>query len=117
MVEHCAKALPDEGCGLFAVAEGTVTAVFPTDNLDRSPVGYTVPPQQHHDALVAAEMNGWEIGGTFHSHPSGRAVPSRRDVKGALDPDWIHLILELGDDAVIRAWRIRGGRAREVILR
>jgi [CysO sulfur-carrier protein]-S-L-cysteine hydrolase len=116
IIEHCVRALPDEGCGLFAVANGTVIGVYPTDNLERSPTAYTIPPRQHHAALLAAEAEGWHLGGTFHSHPAARAVPSRRDIEGALDPEWIHLIVEPGNEPIIRAWRIQGGRATEVAI-
>jgi [CysO sulfur-carrier protein]-S-L-cysteine hydrolase len=116
IVEHCVQALPEEGCGLFAVEGDEVKAIYPTANLDRSPAGYTVPPQQHHDALVAAEAKGWTLGGSFHSHPLTRPVPSRRDIAAALDPEWIQLIVGLGGEIDIRAWRIRGGRVTEVAI-
>ena len=116
IVEHCVKALPAEGCGLFAMADGAVTAVYPTHNLEGSRTTYTIPPQQHHDALLAAEGDGWQLGGAFHSHPATRAIPSRRDIEGALDPEWVHLIVEPGGDPIIRAWRIQAGRATELAV-
>lgn len=56
------------------------------------------------------------MGGSFHSHPGGPAVPSPRDVEAALDPEWIYLIVGLRVSPDLRAWSIAGGRAAEVAL-
>lgn len=93
ILEHCVAELPNEGCGLLAVSNGVVTKVYPTSNQDVSPISYTIPPQEHYDALVDAESQGWEIGGVFHSHPRGPAKMSATDVSRALEPDWIYVVV------------------------
>lgn len=117
IVEHCVSELPKEGCGLLAMDGDRVVKVYPTPNLDESPVSYTVPPQEHFAALTDAESNGWELGGVFHSHPSSPARPSAIDVQRALDPRWLYLVVGMGDGTVeIRAWSIDGGRVEAVAL-
>jgi proteasome lid subunit RPN8/RPN11 len=116
MVAHCLDALPNEGCGLYAVSDGGVVAAYPTSNSDRSPRSFTVPPAEHHAALLDATANGWELGGSFHSHPGGRAVPSSLDLNGALDPDWIYVIIGVRGEPEVRAWRIRSLIEEEVAL-
>lgn len=98
IVDHCIAELPNEGCGLLAVDQGQVVRVYPTRNEDASPHSYTIPPQEHYDALVDAEGNGWEIGGVFHSHPHGPAEMSSVDRAKALDPEWLHVVVGMGAD-------------------
>jgi proteasome lid subunit RPN8/RPN11 len=92
-----------------------VVQAYPVANVERSPVRYTVDPDGHFAALRAAEESGWSLGGAYHSHPRSAAVPSRSDVAGALDPQWLHLIVGLaGPEPELRAWRIVAGDAVEV---
>lgn len=73
-----------------------VVEVYPTDNADSSPTSYTIPPQEHLEALNDAESKGWRIGGVFHSHPDGPAQLSATDIEKALEPDWIYVVVGLG---------------------
>lgn len=98
IIDHCLAVLPNEGCGLLAVADGRVVGVYPTANEDASPTSYTIPPQEHYDALVHAEAKGWRIGGVFHSHPRGPAAMSSVDLDKALDPEWVYVVVGLGGD-------------------
>lgn len=117
IIDHCAQTLPNEGCGLIASdGSGKVVGIYPTANLDKSPTGYTVPPQEHFAALSDAESNGWELSGVFHSHPHGSARPSMVDVAAALDPEWVYLVVGLLGEPVIRAWRIRQREIEEISL-
>lgn len=116
IVDHCLSASPNEGCGLFAVDDGRLVEVYRTANAAESPTGYTVPPEEHLRAIEDAESRGWEIGGVFHSHPTGTARPSMVDVNNALDPSWIYLVVGLAGEPELRAWRIGDGDIEEVTL-
>lgn len=106
IIDHCHRALPNEGCGLLALDGDRIMEVYPTANADESPVSYTIPPQDHYDAVMAAESNGWEIRGAFHSHPNGPARMSETDLERALEPGWLYLVVALdGPEPVIGAWR------------
>ncbi len=117
MIDHCLSELPNEGCGLIAMDGNKVVAVYPTGNDEASPSGYTVPPKDHFAALTDAESRGWELSGVFHSHPNGTAEPSMVDVRSALDPEWVYLVVGLaGEDPAIRGWRIALERPDEILL-
>jgi proteasome lid subunit RPN8/RPN11 len=117
IIDHCRKALPNEGCGLIASDDqGEVVAVYPTANLDQSPTGYTVPPNEHHEALLEAESHGWVLSGVFHSHPKGSAMPSMVDVESALESEWLYLVVGLSGTPAIRGWRIRRSEIEEISL-
>lgn len=98
LIDHCVSELPNEGCGLLAMDGDRVVGVYPTSNADASPTAYTIPPQEHFDALTDAESRGWRIGGVFHSHPHGPAEMSTTDLERALEPDWLYLVVGLGTD-------------------
>lgn len=116
ILDHCAAAAPAEGCGLFAVFDGVVRAVYPTGNDAVGLDSFVVPPTEHYAAFEHAEEHGWELGGSFHSHPRGEAVPSPRDIADALDPQWIYLVVGPEAEPLMRAWRIRSGTVFEVAL-
>jgi proteasome lid subunit RPN8/RPN11 len=116
MVAHCLDALPNEGCGLYAVDGHRVVEVYPTANADQSPRSFTVPPEEHYAALADATGRGWSLGGSFHSHPGGRAEPSGHDLAGALEPEWVYLVVGLRGEPEVRAWRIRRLLEEEVML-
>ena len=99
IIEHCLSELPNEGCGLLAMEGDRIVKVYPTSNADASPSSYTVPPQEHYDALIDAESKGWRIGGVFHSHPRGAAEMSSIDREKALEREWVYLVVGLGGGA------------------
>lgn len=105
MIDHCVGSLPNEGCGLLAVSEREVLAVYPTSNGDRSPVAYTVPPDEHYDAVIQAEQRGWEINGVFHSHPKGPPVLSLTDLEEMVHPSWLYVVIGLSGEPTVRGWR------------
>lgn len=116
IVEHCLSGVPNEACGLLAMDDDRIVEVYPTSNLDASPVSYTVPPEEHFAALTDAESNGWELGGVFHSHPTGSARLSMVDVRRALEPDWLYVVVGLRGGVEIRGWRIEAGQVEPVGL-
>lgn len=120
MIAHARFAHPDEACGLLAVDQrGSLRMAYCLTNSKRSPVAFTIDPEEHFGAMTHAERRGWAIGGVFHSHPATPAAPSRTDLAADLDPEWLHFIVGLTDPdrPEVRAWRIGHGRAAEVPLR
>lgn len=106
IVAHARFCHPYEACGLFATdGNGTIRFVYACTNRARSRTRFVVDPTEHFRAIQHAEALGWVIGGAFHSHPAGAAVPSAADEAGALDPEWFHVLV--GRDEV-RAWHIDG---------
>jgi proteasome lid subunit RPN8/RPN11 len=117
IVMHAHFCSPYEACGLIAFDEtGRPRMAYCLTNVERSPRHFTVAPQEHFGALRHAERHGWTIGGAFHSHPHAEARPSPRDVAGALDPDWVHLIVGPLRAPRLRAFRIRDGSSRELAI-
>lgn len=124
IVGHCYDGLPDEACGLLVgpvvdpltarEASGTVSEVFPAVNADRSARTYTVDGKDYLRASRAADDLGHEIIGIWHSHTHTDPYPSPTDVRQAVDPMWVYVIVSLRDEApMLRAFRIRDERIAE----
>jgi len=97
ILAHAENCAPNECCGLVAVDDlGRLRFAYPLSNADPSPISYTIDPDEHFRAMRHAESMGWEIGGVFHSHPGGTAMPSMIDVQMALEPDWLYLVAAPG---------------------
>ncbi|HTL87394.1 MAG TPA: M67 family metallopeptidase [Acidimicrobiia bacterium] len=123
IVGNCYDGLPDEACGLLlgpmvdGEATGRVAEARPCRNADASARTYTVDPKDMLAAMRAAEAMGVEIVGVWHSHTHTDAYPSPTDVRQAVDPAWLYVIVSLRDQApVLRAYRIRDERIAEVAV-
>ncbi len=123
MIGHCYDGLPDEACGMLAgrlrpgslEPDGRIDAVYPCKNADASARTYTVDSRDLIRALRDAESRGLELVGVFHSHTHTEAWPSATDVRQAVDPNWLYVIVSLKDgDPVLRSFRIIDGNIGEV---
>jgi proteasome lid subunit RPN8/RPN11 len=119
MVKHAYACHPEESCGLLAgPGDGDVRHVFPTTNILHSPTNYTIDPKEHLSAIRAADAEGMEIIGVFHSHPHTVGYPSVTDVSLAPDPTWLYVLVGMEDfeAPTVRGFRIRDGAIDEVQL-
>jgi proteasome lid subunit RPN8/RPN11 len=120
IVAHCYFGYPDEACGLLAgpvvgsEATGFVSEVYPAVNADASSRTYTVDGRDFLRASRDAEARGDEVVGVWHSHTHTDAYPSATDVRQAVDPMWVYVIVSLRDEVpTLRAYRIRNGEIAE----
>lgn len=116
MVAHGRFTFPEEAVGLLASDDaGDMRMAYCGTNVLRSRSRYTLDPTEHYRALRHAEGNGWAISGVFHSHSASPAYPSPSDIAGALEPDWLYVVVSLADwaQADVRAFWIRKGRVVE----
>jgi proteasome lid subunit RPN8/RPN11 len=117
VVAHCYDGLPDEACGLLAgpvtadgEPTGVVTAVYPCTNADGSARTYTVDSRDLIKAMRDAESRGEELVAVWHSHTHSDAYPSDTDVRQAMEPNWLYLVVSLKHaEPVLRTYRIRDG--------
>jgi proteasome lid subunit RPN8/RPN11 len=120
VIAHCFDGFPDEACGLFSgpmgegAPTGVVTEAHPCRNADASARTFTVDPRDYLTATRTAEARGDDIVGVWHSHTHTDAYPSSTDVRQAVDPAWLYVIVSLRHgEPVLRAYRIRDGRIAE----
>ena len=76
---------PNESCALlFGKKENeklSVSEVFIAENVDGSPVNFTISNEQLIQGYQMAEEKGLEVIGIFHSHPNSEPYPSSTDKK------------------------------------
>ncbi len=120
ILAHCYFGLPDEACGLLAgpvvagEATGLVNEVYPAVNADASSRTYTVDGKDYLRASRDAESRGDDVIGVWHSHTHTDAYPSPTDIRQAVDPMWLYVIVSLRDEVpMLRAFRIRDGAVAE----
>jgi len=122
VVAHCFDGLPDEACGLLSgpitpdlEPTGEVHRVSPCVNADASARTYTVDSRDLLRSMRDAEANDTELIGVWHSHTHTDAYPSDTDVRQAMEPGWVYVLVSLKHaEPVMRAFRIRNGEVAEV---
>ena len=100
---------------LDGVPTGVVSDARPAVNADASARTYTVASKDMLRAMRAAEERGDEIVGVWHSHTHTDPYPSPTDVRTAVDPTWMYVIVSLKHGApMLRAYNIAEGKITEL---
>lgn len=85
LLNHANKQKPNESCALLLghAKNNTVVVedIFLTDNVERSPIDFTISAEQTLQGYMRAQKNKMEVIGIFHSHPNSKAYPSSTDQK------------------------------------
>ena len=72
---------PNEACAILFGKNNEVLDIFLTENIEGSPVNFTISNEQLIEGYKIAEDKKMDIIGIFHSHPNSDAVPSNTDKK------------------------------------
>ena len=108
MVAHAREEAPLECCGLLATDGEQVVRVFRARNAAASRMRFEVDSADHLRAHLAAEEEGLELGGIYHSHPKTEPAPSQTDVnKAAAWPGALWVIVGLVPETVRERLRAR----------
>lgn len=101
---HAENEMPNEACAiLFGKKDENLTQVekiFPTKNIEKSPVNFTISAEERLEADKIERETDLEIIGIFHSHPDSEAYPSNTDKK----------FMELNPGV----WMIFSGESKEI---
>ena len=85
LAKHAKEASPNESCAiLFGKIEKNhfrVKDVFLTNNIENSPVNFTISNDELIKVYQEAEKRKLDVVGIFHSHPDSEAYPSMTDQK------------------------------------
>jgi [CysO sulfur-carrier protein]-S-L-cysteine hydrolase len=85
LLDHSNKEEPNESCAILygnkKGEESTVKEIWLTENIDASPIEFTLSNEQTLEMYKKSEELNLEIIGIFHSHPKGEAYPSHTDEK------------------------------------
>ncbi len=115
MIGNAYDGYPLEACGLLVGKGAEVHRFVACTNEAASARVYTIPGKELLRAERAAEDDGLEIIGVFHSHTHSEPYPSPTDVAQAPDPSWFYVIVSLKRDAPEpRCYRIVDGTIAEL---
>jgi proteasome lid subunit RPN8/RPN11 len=85
LVNYADSEKPNESCAILFGAvndkQTTVKEVFLTQNIDESPVNFTISNEELLKVYKTAEGKKMQVVGIFHSHPNSDAYPSETDKK------------------------------------
>ncbi len=79
--EHSENQKPNESCAILFGRNDQVLDLFLTENIEKSPVNFTISNEQLIEGYKIAEEKEMEVIGIFHSHPDSDAYPSNTDKK------------------------------------
>jgi proteasome lid subunit RPN8/RPN11 len=79
--EYSENQKPNESCALLFGKDDTIKDLFLTENIEKSPVNFTISNKQLIEGYKIAEEKNMEVIGIFHSHPDSEAYPSNTDKK------------------------------------
>jgi proteasome lid subunit RPN8/RPN11 len=79
--EYSENQKPNESCAILFGKDDQVLDLFLTENIENSPVNFTISNKQLIEAYKIAEEKKMEVVGIFHSHPNSDAYPSNTDKK------------------------------------
>ncbi len=72
---------PNESCAILFGKNNQVLELFLTENIEKSPVNFTISNKQLIEGYKIAEEKKMDVIGIFHSHPNSDAYPSNTDKK------------------------------------
>lgn len=117
---HGAGAYPEEGCGFLLgtvtdVGENRVTTVRRAANRqsEHRTHRYQLTAEDYRDADEAAQAQGLDVVGVYHSHPDHPARPSETDLEEATFPGYTYVIVSVHDGTPeeVTAWTLAPDRS------
>ena len=79
--EYSENQKPNESCAILFGKNNQVLDLFLTENIEESPVNFTISNKQLIEGYKIAEEKKMDVIGIFHSHPDSDAYPSNTDKK------------------------------------
>ena len=122
-----AKALaPIEACGILAGSNGKVEKLYQMTNADNSSTHFMMEPREQFRTVKDIRSAGLEMLAIYHSHPETPARPSAEDIRLALTPNVIYVIVSLqsvrtpkenNNGSVVKGFHISGTNVTEVSVK
>lgn len=108
IIEHARREAPLECCGILGGREGAVERAFDLSNTEKSPVRYSMSPQEQVRVFDEMDRESLDMVAIYHSHTHTIPFPSETDVKLAFYPEVASVIISLKEETpVVKAFRIK----------
>ena len=115
VIAHARAAVPAECCGMLVGSGRSIADAVPARNSASGTSRFLIEPRDHIAARRDARRRGLEVVGFYHSHPRSSPRPSESDIREAMYPEAVHLIVSLaGTEPAIGLFRIADGDTADV---
>ena len=119
MIRQAKAQAPIEACGILAGRDGQVERLYKMTNADKSNVHFMMTPDEQFKVAKDIRAAGLQMLAIYHSHPETPARPSAEDIRLAITPNVIYIIVSLQDvdNPVSRGFLIKDDKLTEVIIK
>ena len=118
MLQQAKAETPIEACGILAGKDGQVERLYTMTNTDQSNTHFMMAPEEQFKVVKDIRTAGLEMLAIYHSHPESPARASAEDIRLAVTPDVIYIIVSLENrKPAIKGFLIEDGSVTEVPVR
>ncbi|MEA3226234.1 MAG: M67 family metallopeptidase [Planctomycetota bacterium] len=119
VLEQARAEAPVECCGILAGCDGRVEKLYKMANAEHRHDHYMMSPEQQFAAIRDIRSSSLDMLAIYHSHPETPARPSAEDIRLALTPDVVYVILSLqgNNGPVVKGFQIEDGAVTRVPVR
>ena len=118
MLAQAEAEAPIEACGILAGTAGNVEKFYQMTNIDQSATHFMLEPKEQFSVIKDIRTSSLEMLAIYHSHPASPARPSAEDIRMALTPDVVYVIVSLNEaEPVVKGFLIEDGNINEVPVR
>ncbi|MHC4326389.1 MAG: M67 family metallopeptidase [Planctomycetota bacterium] len=116
MLEQARAEAPIEACGILAGGNGRVEKLYKMTNVEKRRDHFMMAPAEQFAAVKDIRSASLDMLAVYHSHPETPARPSAEDIRLALTPGMIHVIVSLQgvNGPVVKGFQIEDGSINEV---
>ena len=116
MLEQAKDQAPVEACGILAGRDGRAERLYKMTNTDGGSDHFMMEPFEQFAAVKNIRSAGLEMLAIYHSHPETPARPSEEDIRLALTPNVVYVILSLkdSDNPDVKGFLIKDTNVTEV---
>ncbi len=116
MVEQAKAEAPIEACGILAGSGSKVEKFYKMTNADKSCYHFMMEPKEQFTVVKDIRSASLKMLAIYHSHPQAPARLSAEDIRLALAPDVIYVVVSLQDAKCpnVKGFLIENGNVTEV---
>jgi len=115
MLDQARAEAPVEACGMLAGSDGRVSKLYRMTNADGAHDHFMMTPEEQFAVVKDIRAEGLAMLAIYHSHPESPARPSEEDIRLALTPGVVYVIVSLlAETPVVKGFLIDNDSVTEV---
>lgn len=116
MLKQARAEAPIEACGILAGGDGRVEKLYKMTNVEQRRDHFMMAPAEQFTAVKEIRSASLDVLAIYHSHPETPARPSAEDIRLALTPGMIYVIVSLlgNNGPVVKGFQIEDSSINEV---